>query len=935
MQLASLMFFMLGPLELRCQGNVVAVGGRRQRALLALLLLGANDVVSVDALVEGLWGESQPKTAAHSLQVFVSDLRKALRAVGEDGRIVTQSPGYKIEVRPGELDLERFEQLAGDGRAALAGGEPAAAAEMLREGLALWRGEPLADFAYEPFAQATVARLEELRLSVLEDRVAADLALGRHAELVGELEQLVAEHPFREGLSAHLILALYRAGRQSEALAAYQATRKLLLDELGIDPMPELQELERAILVQDPRLELEVLEDPEWREGSGLPRPPTPLVGRDRELAELVQLLGSERLVTVTGPGGIGKTRLALAVSVRLEASFPDGATFVQLASLADPALVPATIALALQVEDTAAAEPGEAVIEAIGQKELLLCLDNLEQLLEAAPFIGELLARCPGVRVLVTSRSPLKLSGEREYPLPPLQADEALELFVARARAISPGLSAAEHEETIRAICERLDRLPLALELAAGRIRLLSPPGVLARLEQTLPLLTGGPRDLPERQQTLRAAIDWSYQLLDPAEQRLFREVAVFLGGFDLDAVVGVSEQDELELLDPLSALIEHSLVRRREQNGEPRFFLLETIREFAAEQLEASEEADGTRRRHAEYYLAFAEPGSLAFDSDELTAWLSRAERDRANLRAALGWLIEQGTADQALQLGRRLSSLWIHRGPLSEGSQWLERVLARSGGDGSLRAAALGRAGLIASQRGLYEDAKRLLSGSLGFWRRADAPRELASDLIRLGVVTSAAGDFDGARAAFEEAGELGRQLDDKRLTSSALNNLGEIARLAGDLAAARAFYEESLELELERNSGYAIALRRLNLGGLALEEGDDVQAERHVLAALESSLAIAADDTTITCIEVMAAVAARRGDAVRAAQLLGAAEEQREQLGFVIPASERPLLDTTAALIDARLDPGGRAAAHAQGRALTLEEAVESARALSGH
>ena len=531
---------------------------------------------------------------------------------------------------------------------------------------------------------------------------------------------------------------------------------------------------------------------------------------------------------------------------------------------------------------------------------------------------------------MLVTSRSPLKLAGEWEYPLPPLQADEALELFLARARAISPGLSATEHEETIREICERLDRLPLALELAAGRIRLLSPAGVLARLEQTLPLLTGGPRDLPERQQTLRAAIDWSYQLLDPAEQDLFRAVSVFLGGFDLEAAVAVSAQDELELLDPLSALIEHSLVRRREQEGEPRFFLLETIREFAAEELEAAGESHETRRRHAEHYLAFAEPGSLPFDSDELTEWLSRAELDRANLRAALGWLLEHGTVDQALLLGRRLSSLWIHRGPLSEGSQWLERVLARPGGDGVLRAGALGRAGLIASQRGLYGEAKRLLSESLDFWRRADAPSELASDLIRLGVVTSAAGDFDGARTAFEEAVELGRRLDDKRLTSSALNNLGEIARLGGDLAAARAFYEESLELELERNSAYAIALRRLNLGGLALEEGDDVQAERHVLAALESSLAIASDDTTITCIEVMAAVAAHRGAGLRAAQLLAAAEELRGQLGFVVPASERPLLDATASLIDAALEPGSRAAAGEQGRALTLEEAVALAR-----
>ena len=312
-----------------------------------------------------------------------------------------------------------------------------------------------------------------------------------------------------------------------------------------------------------------------------------------------------------------------------------------------------------------------------------------------------------------------------------------------------------------------------------------------------------------------------------------------------------------------------------------------------------------------------------------------LVRAELDRANLRAALGWLIEHGTPDQALLLARRLSSLWIHRGPLAEGGDWLERALARPGGDGALRAGALGRAGLIASQRGRYGDARDLLSESLQFWRGADAPNELASDLIRLGVVTSAAGDFDGARVAFEEAVELGRQLDDKRLTSSALNNLGEIARLGGELATAREYYEQSLELELERGSAYAIALRRLNLGGLALEEGDDDDAEQQVLAALESSLAVASDDTTLSCIEVLAAVAARRGDARHAIRLLGAAEVLREQLGFVLPASERPLIDATTELAGAALDPDERTAARDEGRALTLDEAVAAARALSGY
>ena len=281
-----------------------------------------------------------------------------------------------------------------------------------------------------------------------------------------------------------------------------------------------------------------------------------------------------------------------------------------------------------------------------------------------------------------------------------------------------------------------------------------------------------------------------------------------------------------------------------------------------------------------------------------------------------------------DESLLLARNLSSLWIHRGPLAEGSDALGRALARPGGDGGLRARALGRAGLIASQRGQYDEAKRLLSESLGYWREADAPSELGTDLMRLGVVASGAGDFDEAREAFAEALELGRRIDDKRLQSSALNNLGEIARLGDDLATARARYEESLELDLERGSAYGVALRRLNLGGLALEEGDYERAEQQVLAALESSFAISSDDMSISCLEVLAAVAARRGDARRAARLLGAAEAQREHLGFVAPASEARLIDSTRELVERELAPEQLLASRAEGSALSMDEVVEA-------
>lgn len=927
-------FLILGPLEVRSRGRLIALGGRRQRALLALLLLRANEVVSVDALVDGLWGERPPRTAGHTVQVFVSDLRKALRGAGEDGgRILTQAPGYRIAIGAGELDLERFERLAETGRVALARGDPAAAAGALADALALWRGDPLADFAYEPFAQEAIARLEELRLSVLEERIAAELQLGRHAELVGELEALAAQHPFREQLRGHLMRALYRAGRQSEALAVYQATRRLLVDELGIDPKPALQELERAILVQDPALELDV--EPEKpsarRDDTGLPQPPTPLVGRKRELEELEQLVGSERLVTVTGPGGIGKTRLALAACERLHGRLEDGARFVQLASLTDPGLVPATVALAIELGERPGEDIPETLARALRKKELLLCLDNFEQLLEAAPFLGELLTRCPSLRLLVSSRSPLRLSGEREYPLAPLQPDEALVLFAERARSVVAGFSLETQEETVRAICDRLDRLPLALELAAGRVRLLSPPALLERLQRALPILAGGSRDLPERQQTLRAAIDWSYQLLDPAEQRLFRAVSVFLGGFTLEAAVAVSGDDEVDVLDPLSALIEHSLiVRRDEGDGEPRFELLETIREYAAERLEASGNADEARRRHADYYVNFAQPGSLDLWDDRLTAWLPDAERERANLRAALGWLLEHGTMNETLELGHRLGSLWQCSGPVHEGSALLQRILERPGGDPRLRAYALRAAGWLAHMRGDYGHARNLYADALALWRELDDQVELATELIDIGAVLSEEGDSAHASTVFEEALGLARQVGHTSAVALVLLNLGVNARAAGDYATARTRFDEALLLHRELGSAFGVWIATGNLGSVAVKTGDYDEAERQIVSALEAMRGFGSNPDVLDALRWFASLDAHRGEDCRAAVLLAAAEHQSEQLGLAVSPSDRRMIDEATALVEAQLERQELAAARERGRALTLEEAIAHVR-----
>jgi DNA-binding SARP family transcriptional activator len=494
-------FRILRPLEVADDGAVVALGGLKQRSLLAILLLSANEVVSSDRLIDQLWGERSPESGRTALQVRVSQLRKALGAAG--AQLLTRPPGYVVEVDRGQLDLHRFERLVLEADTAT----PVVAAAKLREGLELWRGEPLADLSYELFAQPAIARMQELRLTAIEKRIEADLAVGRHAELVGELEPLVTEHPLRERLAGQLMLALYHCGRQADALAVYRKTGERLRDELGLEPGPGLQDLERAILQHDSALGSVSPPAPDRQPHAAaaaqahLPVPATAFLGRACELTDVTTLLRrpATRLLTLTGAGGSGKTRLALRAADESAANYRDGAWFVGFANIADPELIVATICQTLGLRE----QPGVTSIERVEgwlkERELLLLLDNLEQLTEGSAPLGELIAACPGLTLLVTSREPLHLTGEQQYQVPVLAHAEAVELFTARAKAIAPHRRV--EAELAGQICQRLDCLPLAIELAAARTKALSQTDVLTRLRRRLPLLTGGPRDAPRRQ--------------------------------------------------------------------------------------------------------------------------------------------------------------------------------------------------------------------------------------------------------------------------------------------------------------------------------------------------------------------------------------------------------------------------------------------------
>jgi predicted ATPase/DNA-binding SARP family transcriptional activator len=911
-------FRLLGPLEVAADGALLPVGGPRQRALLAFLLLNANEVVPRARLIDALWGERPPARAQNALQVAVHGLRRLLGPQ----RIETVADGYRLRLQPGELDLERFQELSGR--------DPAAA-------LALWRGPALAGLE-APFAAAESARLEELRLAAVETRIEAELSGARHELLVPELERLIAEHPFRERLRGQLMLALYRAGRQAEALDAYQAARRVLVEELGIEPSPQLQELEGQILRQDPALASPVRPD-----GSRLPVPLTPLVGRELEVAAVTALLRRDdvRLVTLTGAGGTGKTRLAIAAGEELGREYEDGVFFVDLSALDDPELVPATIAAALGLRDASAQTIEQRLEDILRERRLLLVLDNFERVVAAGRLISELLAVVRSVKVLATSRAALRLSGEHEYPVPPLpvprRADAAnvdalsrnpaVELFVARARATRNDFAlTSANSQAVAEICLALDGLPLALELAAARTNVLAPDELLARLERRLDLLTAGARDVPERQQALRAAIDWSYQLLGGREQELFASSAVFAGGFTLEAAAAVCDAD----VDGVSALVDHNLLHRDELPEAVRFRMLETIREYAVERLRQSPREEGLRRKHAEYFLALAELGEPELTGPDAGPWLERLEREHDNFRAALSWAGAGGQLDLELRLAGALQVFWRVRGHLREGRRRLEAALGR-GNDAhaAVRAKALHAAGILVARQGGHGRARELFEEGLSLFREAGDEEQAARTLVELGTLAVLAEDYEHARELYEETIPVVREAGDLRTLMVALANLASIANVQADHDRARELGEEALSLARRSGAKDLVAPLLHNLARVALAQGRADDAGRLFAESLAIGQELGYKENVAYCVEGCAELAAVLGEAQTAARLLGAGISLLERLGVPLEAGEREAYERTVELVAAQVGEATFARLESAGRQLPLEHAVQEA------
>ncbi|MFG2298984.1 BTAD domain-containing putative transcriptional regulator [Streptomyces sp. NPDC048603] len=924
-------FGVLGPLAVwREDGRLLTVPGFKTRALLAALLSRGGRPVSADRLVDELWGGAGlPGNPAAALQTKVWQLRKVFEDAEAGGRdlLTLRDDGYVLHTGPGGVDMEHFGELTARARAAE---DPRTRADLLAEALGLWRGSAFSGFEDAGFARPVAARLEEARLAAVEAHAEARLALGEHLAVAGELREQAAAHPMRESLRALQMRALYAAGRTGEALADYQELRTLMAEELGLDPSLELAALHAGMLRQDPALgpapaaappaaaraaaapspvvaepagEPAAEPAPSRRPPTNLPAPLTALVGRRRELAEVKALFGSVRHLTLTGSGGVGKTRLALEAAAQLADGFPDGAWLVELASLGrtgdvDPVAEAVLTTLGIREEAGPSApgaagppSPARSLAAALTDKRLLLLLDNCEHVVDAvAELTTLLLKRAPGLHVLATSQEPFGIPGEVVRPVPPLDVPDdearpdavarssAVELFVARAAAAAPGFTLhAENVRDVSVICRRLDGIPLALELAATRVRALGVRGLISRLDDRFRLLAAGYRGAPPRQQTLRAMIDWSWDLLTGSERAVLRRLAVHAEGCTLQAAETVCAGGGVrpaEVVDLLARLVDRSLVVTADSSDEPRYRLLESVADYGLARLDEAGETAEVRRRHRAHYTDLAERLAPGLNGPGQQTVLRQLDAESANFRRALDDAVRVGGAADALRLADALAWYWFLRGRLREAGRSLDTAIAAADGSGPDEALLPLRARARAWRAGFAvfagDDADRAEYGPVALEvsrdvedgrRRARAQWFLGFALFGVGDQAASEELIDRALEGFAEhgdawgtaaalsvranqahvRGDLARLAEDGRRSAALFTELADswgqlqtveplasLAEMAGDYARAAELHREGLRMAEDLGLWPEAADRLTSLGSTAMLTGDHATA-----------------------------------------------------------------------------------------------------------
>ncbi|MFI6601963.1 BTAD domain-containing putative transcriptional regulator [Nonomuraea sp. NPDC050536] len=928
----------LGPTRaLGADGREAALGGPRVRALLTLLALHAGRIVTTGQLIDGLYGEHPPEGAANALQSQVSRLRRAL---GRD-LIEFHPGGYRLAPDGNEVDAHRFERLAAAGRRALDSGDPRAAAGLLREALDLWRGAALAD---APHATAAASRLEDLRLSALEDRVEAELELGLHREMVTELRRLLDDHPLRERPRAQLMRALHGGGRQAEALTLYEEGRRLLDDELGVTPGPDLVQAHLAILRSTPA------EPPAPGHRRGMRAQLTSFVGRAAELDQVGGLLASTRLVTLVGPGGAGKTRLAAEVAERARGDV----CFAGLAPVIEAAELPHAVLAALDVRDGVIVsgrgqpprDPADRLVGALSGREVLLILDNCEHLVAAAADLADLLlAACPGLRVLATSREALGIVGETIVPVSPLKLPPpdaanpldypAARLFADRAAAVRQGFTIdAGNAALVAAVCRALDGLPLAIELAAARLRTLSLEDIATRLDDRFGLLARGSRTAQPRHQTLRAVVAWSWDLLDADEQRMARRLTVFVNGASLEAAERVCGLPE----EVLASLVEKSLV---ELVG-GRYRMLETIRAFCAERLAEAGETDTIRQAHTGYYLDLVTAADPHLRTREQLEWLARLDTESDDVYAALRWAVESGRVEPALRLVGQAACYWWMRGHLITSSGLAADLLRRLDGppgglteeyamcvliaswgnrpDETIRARLDRLPQLVSPTDNLTAGLEFLTMLLSMFTGPPDDYEQAMRDMDRIkpmlppwtsGLTHSGmafllldAGRMDEAEAEFEHALAVFESLGERWGMTMVLGGLGDLAYSRGDHRRALSLTSRALELSEQLGAMVDMAEYLSRRADSMRHLGDRDAAEAGYLRALELARRTGDSDGMARAHLGLGEVAALRGEPGRARELMEQALAECRQGWFASEELRERITQALANLVSAR-------------------------------